>query len=142
VKTRKAFLTVEVLISIVIIFMAIVIMTSSIKTVTLFDRKATQYETNYITVKSVLNYIQKLEIDLDNITANYTKIDSNLTQLNKYDIVLEAKKLKETYIKDIDSFGNVSNSKNKVILLQMKITLKSTNSIKIYEIYMTRVLTL
>jgi len=137
---KKAFLTVEVLISIVIIFMAIVTMTSSIKSVALFERKSTQYEITYITLKSVLNYVQKLELNFDTLTTRYTKIDTSLNNLNNFIITLEVKKKNEDYLKDIDSFGNISKSNKKIILLQMRITLKNKNIRKVYDIYMTKMI--
>ena len=52
-KPRKAVITIEVLIALIVMFSAVVLTTSSIRTLNLFKLKKEKYEVNYTTVLSL-----------------------------------------------------------------------------------------
>jgi hypothetical protein len=138
-QTSKAFLTVEVLISIIIIFTAIVTISSSIKSVVMFSNKSSQYQSKYIVLKSLLNYIDKLDLKLTFITTSYSILDIKLKELNGYQVTTQIKKVREEHIQASDEFGNFTNTKAKSILLKVKFLLTKNNFTKEYEVYLTKV---
>jgi hypothetical protein len=138
-KSYRAFLTIEVLISIIIMFTAIVTLSSSIKSVVMFETKSSQYEMKYITVKSLLNYIYKQDFKLTFITTSYSKLNIKLKKLNGYKIDINPKNIDQAFFMEVDEFGNPKRSNIKSVLLKIKFILSKRNFKRHYEVYQTRV---
>jgi len=135
---KKAFLTIEVLISIIILFSAIVTISASIKAVALLDKKTTTYQTTYITLNSVINLLKKKKIKYENLSFSYTNLHL-IDKFNGYKIDTKIKKVNEQYIYEEKEFGELLKTKKDVILMEVQIILKRGNIKKTYKTYLTRV---
>ena len=135
---KKAFITVEVLISMIILFSAIVMLSASIKAVSQFQWKRASYEQVYINVNSLINYLKHYQFDLTNITKQYSSIRLPFEELNGYKIDIYVKKVDEAYKKEIDEFNNVYKTNHKVLLLDLKLVLTKDRETKKYNIFLTK----
>ena len=73
---NKSFIVIEVLISIFIIFLSIVTIVGIYKQVVRFDTKSNEYQELYITIKSVVNLLDKTDINkVNNLELNGYNID-------------------------------------------------------------------
>ena len=84
---RQAVITIEVLIALVIMFSAVVLTTSSVRTLTLFKLKKEKYEINYTTVLSLKAMLENREF-----AANGGNFQGNI---NGFDYTIDYKPLKK-----------------------------------------------
>jgi hypothetical protein len=137
---RKAFLTIEVLISIVIIFLAIITLTSSLKIVSLFSHKASTYEVNYITLHSILNTLQNIPLEQFNLShTKYTPIPLSIKNINGYNVNILAKKVQEDYSQEYNEFGQTIQGQFKVSLFSVQIKMQKGQQNIQYNTYFTKV---
>jgi len=137
INNRKAFLTVEVLISMIIIFSAIVTISSAMKAVGVFYQKTKVYETIYITVNSIKNMIYSKDIDINNLSTTYNNIYNN-SNYNGFIINISAKIIEQRKPPTVEGVGMIDSSLI-LYLLKFKIELDKKHVHKDYYIYLTRV---
>jgi len=135
---RKAFLTVEVLISMVIIFMAITILTTSIKTTSLLERKKEHYELEYITIKSIINLVEKTDFSIQSQSKDFQPISLPLNELNGYTFTVMAKKIQEDNNR-IEGIHGVSKGTTLISLYQILLKVKKDTKENKYSFYHTKV---
>lgn len=136
-KNKAAFLTIEVLISMIIVFSAIVTLSMSIKSTTMFTRKSEANQILYITVNSVINILENTTFSRDYISKRDFQIP--IQKINGFDISAEGKVDKVLYIeKKTDDFTGFTGKKKPLVLYKIKIILKNKHLKKSYEIYQTR----
>ncbi len=138
-ENNRGFVVIEVLISIFIVFLAIVTIVSSYKQNLQYNNKIKDYENMYFTVKSIVNLLDKTDI---NAGFKFKKI--KIFKLNGFNIEIYAKKIKEqrNYVLNTTDLGNIvgSHSGNILyILYKIKIILKRENFTKNFYYYVTKV---
>jgi len=138
-KQNSGFIVIEVLISIFITFLAIVTIVSIYKQNINLNSKIEHYQNIYITVKSVVNLLDKTDIKTTT-TTNFEKIRS--LNLNGFKIDIFAKKVKElkNFVTDSENINLSGNfGKYTYTLYKIKIELKKNNINKIFKYYLTKV---
>jgi len=139
-ESRKSFMVIEVLISIFIIFMAIIIIVTSFKQNLLYNNKNEIYQDMFITVKSVVNLLDNTDIKTRN--KNYELIKK--ININGFNIAIYAKLIKSqrNYIissSDIRSLRGGYTGKKLYKLFKIKIVLNNKNFKKEYFYFLTKV---
>jgi len=136
---RKSFIIIEVLISIFIIFMAIVTIVTSFKQNLFYTKKMDNYQNIFVTIKSIINLLDNLPI---NVNKNYKKIKE--MNLNGFNIKIYAKtiKLQRNFVISNSDIKNITGShtgKKLYKLLKIKIILHKNNFTKSFFYFLTKV---
>jgi Tfp pilus assembly protein PilV len=135
---KKAFLVIEVLISIFIMFLVIVSLAIIVKQKNYISKKNESYQMLYITVKSLINMLDKTDINTD--SKEYVKIKE--MNINGFDAEIYAKLLlsKHNYVvsgpEDTGPSGNYGEETIK--LYSVKIDLKNGILHKTYIYKLTK----
>jgi hypothetical protein len=151
---KKAFLTVEILISMIIVFLAIVTLSAAIKSNTMISQKKDIYEDIYITVQSIKNDLLSMDIqyfendtpsiedffntDPNTASKRYNTINLPYKQLNRFTINLKAKKVKEikNFIETLE--GGSNKGLDTSVVFHVILTLKRENFEKEYSFYLNK----
>jgi hypothetical protein len=137
---RKAFLIIEVLISIVIIFMIIIVVTLSYKQLFAYNKKSKFYEELYITVKSVVNFLDYLDF---NGFSNKKFVLFKKLNINGYDVNIFLKlvdKNNNLFKTFSDASANVTFVKGNIVyyLYKVKLIVKKENVKYVYLFHITK----
>ena len=136
-KNRKAFLTIEILISIIIIFTSIVTLSASIKYILRYNSKSNHYENLYITTQSIMNIIQDVPTDT---LLNPTQLSHlRLSKLNGFTIKINSKLIDKQKIYNTDEFDNTISRNKATFLFQVTLVLTKNNISKKYTVYVNRI---
>ena len=135
---RKAFLTVEVLISMVILFMAITILTTSIKTTSLLERKKEHYELEYITIKSIINLVKKTDFSIQSQSKHFQPIPLSINKFNGYTFTAMGKKIQEAY-NIREGMDGISKGTTLISLYKIVLKVKKDTTENEYSFYHTKV---
>ena len=141
-KNKNAFLTIEVLISMVIVFLAILTLTSSIKSDILFTKKIHFYEKIYITTLSAQNMIKHSKFESSKITKDFHPLKIRKNKINGFTIKAKVKKIKElrNYVDNFfDAKLSKNNGSNIFILYKVKLEISEENFQKEFEFFVTKI---
>jgi len=136
---RKSFIIIEVLISIFIIFMAIVTIVTSFKQNLFYTKKMDNYQNVFTTVKSIVNLVDTLQIDMN---KNYKKIKE--LNINGFDVKIYAKTIKyqRNFVissSDIKNLSGGHTGKKLYELFKIKIELHKNDFTKKFFYFLTKV---
>jgi len=137
-KSKRAFLVIEVIISILITFLAIVTIVTAYKYKNLFNNKDKLYQNLYITVKSTISWLDKEKIDINSL--NYVLYKT--FNLNNFNVKVFIKKIqsKRNYVVRAPGEGPSGNIGNlNYTLYEVKMIFQKNSFIKKYLIYLTKV---
>jgi len=137
-KLKRAFLVIEVIISILITFLAIVTIVTAYKYKNLFNDKDKLYQNLYVTVKSTISLLDKEDININNL--NYVLYKT--FDLNDFSIKIFIKKIqsKRNYVIKAPGEGSSGNIGNlNYTLYEVKMIFKKNLFVKKYIIYLTKV---
>ncbi len=129
---KKGFTIIEILIAMIILFIAIGFVNISIKAFNSYQRKAETYQNFYITALSLKDWIEVQDLDND---KNYRGV---LNGVN-YNINIKIVSKIRNYIVYTEGRRGGSNSGNfYIILYKLEIILKDKIKTKEYSFYLTR----
>jgi hypothetical protein len=137
IKNRKAFLTIEILISIIIIFTSIVTLSASAKYILRYNSKSNHYENLYITAQSIINTIQ--DVPTDTLLNPNQLSHLNLSKLNGFTIKINSKLIDKQTIYDFDEFGNIISTNKTTFLFKVILVITKNNISKTYTVYINKV---
>lgn len=129
---KKGFTIIEILIAMIILFIAIGFVNISIKAFNSYQRKAETYQNFYITALSLKDWIEVQDLDDD---KNYRGV------LNGINYTIDIKIIAKTrnYIVYTEGRRGGSNSGNfYIILYKLEMILKDKIKTKEYSFYLTR----
>ena len=128
---RTAFMTIEVLISLVIISMGVVTVTSALKTFYAAAHKQDHYEEALTTLYSLNDMINKIDFE------KQKQIEGVLNGW-KYSIKAEQINIRRTYVSNdlVELSGNIG--RYNVILYKVIMTISNNGLTKTYTLYRTR----
>jgi Tfp pilus assembly major pilin PilA len=128
---RKGFTVIEILISMMILFVAIGFVNISIKAFNNYQRKSEVYQNFYITALSLKDL---MEIEKLNQQKSYKGV------LNGIDYVISIKEVsrKKNYIINLEQAIGGNDGNFFIILYRLKMTLSAGNKVKNYLFYLTR----
>ena len=129
-KSRNAFTIVEILIAMLILFMAITFSSISIKAFNKYQKQSKKYQMFYVTSLSLKEEMSALKA---------FKVPQYRGTLNGLDYIIKIKKLlsKQNYIVDTDGIGR-NNGDFMVSLYRLTITLETQTKEKSYSFLLTK----
>jgi prepilin-type N-terminal cleavage/methylation domain-containing protein len=129
---RRGFTIIEILIAMLILFMAIIFVNMSIKAFNSYQRKAEIYQNFYITALSLKDWVEVQDL------GNKKSYNGVLNGIN-YNINIDIVAKMRNYIVYTEGGGMGSNSGNfYIILYRLRMTLKSDIRAKEYSFYLTK----
>lgn len=131
-QNRAAVITIEVLIALIIMFSAIVLTTSSVRSLNLFLLKKEHYENSYITVLSIKALLENRELMIDG-----GEIKGKLNGY-EYKVIYKPKQSRRSFVAGETVATTGYFGRNLIILFDCKLVLLSINSSKEYLFEITR----
>lgn len=129
-KSKKAFTIVEILIAMLILFMAITFSSISIKAFNKYQKQSKKYQMFYVTSLSLKEEMSSIK---------EFKVPQYQGTLNGIDYIIKVTKLlsKQNYVMDIDGRGR-NNGDFMITLYRLTMTLKTQKKEKIYSFLLSK----
>jgi len=128
---KKGFTVIEILIAMMVLFIAIGFVNISIKAFNGYQRKSVVYQNFYITALSLKDLMETKPLDKQN---SYRGTLNGI----EYKILIKELIRKKNYIVDMEQAIGKNDGNFFIILYQLEMTLKIRSRVKKYTYYLTR----